>query len=55
MKIRDILKKKDLKDNADVELEKGDFLAMMIALAYYMVPALLGIFLFIALLVWVIF
>lgn len=55
MKIKDILKKKEIREDADVELEKGDFLAIMIAMAYYMVPALLGIFLFIGLIVWVVF
>lgn len=51
-----ILKKKELDENKkDVDLEKGDFLAMMIALSYYMFPVLLGAFGIIALIVWLIF
>ena len=54
--MRGILKKKELDaDKKDVQFEKNDFLAIMIALSSYMVPVLIGIFLFIALIVWVLF
>lgn len=55
-KVRQILKKKKLNKNVeDVELERGDFLAIMIALSYYMFPVLFGIFGVLALIVWLIF
>lgn len=55
-KAREVFKKQELdEDKKDVELERGDFLAIFIALSYYMIPALIGIFGFIALLVWFIF
>lgn len=55
-KARQVFKKQELdEDKKDVKLEKGDFLAIAIALSYYMIPALIGIFGFIALLVWFIF
>lgn len=55
-KAREILSKKELdEDKKDVELEKGDFLAMAIALGYYMIPALIGIFLIIALIIRIMF
>ncbi len=54
--MRGILKKKELdEDKKYVQFEKNDFLAIMIALSSYMVPVLLGIFLFIGLIVWVLF
>jgi len=54
--MRGILKKKELdEDKKFVQFEKNDFLAIMIALSSYMVPVLIGIFLFIALIVWVLF
>ena len=54
--MRGILKKKELdEDKKDVQFEKNDFLAIMIALSSYMIPVLIGFFLFIALIVWVLF
>lgn len=54
--MRGILKKKELdEDKKNVQFEKNDFLAIMIALSSYMLPVLFGIFLFIALIVWVLF
>jgi hypothetical protein len=54
--MRGILKKKELdEDKKYVQFEKNDFLAIMIALSSYMVPVMIGIFLFIALIVWVLF
>lgn len=54
--MRGILKKKELdQDKQEVQFEKNDFLAIMIALSSYMIPVLIGIFLFIALIVWVLF
>lgn len=53
---KEFFKRKELDvDKKDVELEKGDFLAIMIALSYYMFPVLLAVFAFIALVVWLIF
>lgn len=55
-KAQDILEKKELnEDKKNVELERGDFLAMMIALSYYMIPALIGVFGLVALIVWILF
>jgi len=55
-KIKDILKKKQLdEDKKDIVLEKNDFLAIMIALSYYMIPVLIGMFALIALIVWIVF
>jgi hypothetical protein len=54
--MRGILKKKELdEDKKDVQFEKNDFLAIMIALSSYMIPVLAGFFLFIAIIVWVLF
>ena len=54
--LKEILKKKELdEDKKDVQFEKGDFLAIMIALSSYMVPVLIGFFLFIAVIVWLLF
>jgi hypothetical protein len=50
-----ILTKKEIDKDKDVELEKGDLLAMAIALAWYMIPAVLGIFALIALFIWFIY
>ncbi len=53
--LKNFLNKKELdEDKKDVELEKGDFLAMMIALSFYLIPALIGVFLFFAFLIWLI-
>jgi len=55
-KMKDVLEKKELdEDKKDVELEKGDFLAIFIALSFYVVPVLIGIFGLIALIVWFLF
>ncbi|MDN5352856.1 MAG: hypothetical protein PWQ12_1777 [Clostridiales bacterium] len=55
-RIKDILKKKELDpDKRDVELEKGDFLAIMIAAALTMFPVLIGIFALFGFLAWVLF
>lgn len=55
-KVREILRKKELDKNVeDVELERGDFLAIMIALSYYMFPVLFGVFGILAIIVWLIF
>jgi hypothetical protein len=55
-RFRDILAAKELDESKkDVEFEKGDFLAIFIALASTMFPVLIGIFALIALLVWIIF
>jgi len=46
----------EIEDNKkDVEFERWDFLAIAIALGYYMIPALIAIFAFLAFLTWLIF
>lgn len=42
-------------DKKDVEFERWDFLAIAIALGYYMIPALIGIFALFGFLTWLIF
>ena len=42
-------------DKKDVEFERWDFLAIAIALGYYMIPALIGVVAFFGLLTWLIF
>ncbi|SDY77607.1 hypothetical protein SAMN05660462_00870 [Proteiniborus ethanoligenes] len=55
-KKKELFKKVELDESKkDVRLEKGDFLAIAIALSFYMVPALIGVFALIALIVWIIF
>ncbi|MBM7562453.1 hypothetical protein [Fusibacter tunisiensis] len=55
-KVKEILKKKELDpEKYDVELEKGDFLALLIAAAMTMLPVLIGIFALFGLLTWIIF
>lgn len=55
-KKKELLKKVELDESKkDVELERGDFLAMAIALSYYMIPALIGVFALLALIVWIVF
>lgn len=55
-KSREIFSKKELdEDKKDVELERGDFLAIAIALSYYVIPALIGVFAMVALIIWVLF
>ncbi len=55
-RLQQILRKVELdEDKKDVQFEKNDFLAIMIALSSYMIPVLLGFFLFIAIIVWVLF
>lgn len=55
-RIREIFKKKELdEDKKDLDLEKGDFLALMIALSYYVFPVLIGVFLLLFIVSWLIF
>lgn len=55
-RIKHILKKVELdEDKKDIQFEKNDFLAILIALSSYMIPVLLGFFLLIALLVVIMF
>ncbi|NBG87441.1 hypothetical protein [Isachenkonia alkalipeptolytica] len=50
------LEKKELdEDKKDVELEKGDFLAMMIAFGMYALPVLLLVILFFLGITWLLF
>ena len=49
-------KKKELdEDKRDVEFEKNDFLAIMIAISIYLVPVLVGFIALIALIIWIMF
>ncbi|MDF2839695.1 MAG: hypothetical protein K0Q99_466 [Clostridia bacterium] len=50
-----LIKKEIAEDKQNLEFEKGDFLALLIAAASVMFPVLLLIFAAIALLVWIIF
>lgn len=45
--MRDNLKKKKVQDGKQADLEKGDFLAILIAAASVFIPVILGILLFI--------
>lgn len=48
--------KKELdEDKEDVELEKGDFLALFIAAAMTMFPVLIGVFALFGLITWFVF
>lgn len=46
-KIRDLMKKREVEEGKDVDLEKGDFLAILIAAASVILPVILGLLLFI--------
>lgn len=55
-KVKEILKKRHLDpDKVDVELEKGDFLALMIAMIMTAGPVFLGFFAFLALVSFILF
>ena len=55
-RLRDSFEKKELDDKQkDVEFEKNDFLAIVIALGMYMIPAALIIFGLIALMILIVF
>lgn len=55
-RLKDMLTKKEIiVDEKNAEFEKGDFLALLIAAASFMFPALLLVFSFFALIVWIIF
>lgn len=55
-RLRQSFKKKELDDkHKDEEFERGDFLAILLALAMYMVPAALLIFGLIALMILIVF
>lgn len=55
-KVKEILKKKELDpEKYDVELEKGDFLALFIAASMTMFPVLIGIFALFGLITWIMF
>lgn len=48
-------KKEIAEDKKDVELEKGDFLAMMIAFGMYAIPVLILVILFFLGIIWLLF
>ncbi len=51
-----LLKKKQIdEDKRDVEFEKGDLFAMMLALSYYLVPAFIVILGMFWLIIWFVF
>lgn len=55
-RVKESFKKKEIdEDKKDVELEKGDFLALMIAAAYYIIPVVLISIGIIALIIYVMF
>ena len=55
-RFKETFKKKQLDpDKKDVELEKGDFLALMIAAGITMLPVLIGIFVLFGLIAWIMF
>lgn len=55
-RFKETFKKKQLDpDKRDVELEKGDFLALMIAAGITMLPVLIGIFVLFGLIAWIMF
>lgn len=55
-RLKDILRKKELdEDHKDAEFEKGDFLAILIALSMYMIPAAIIVFGVFILVTWLIF
>ncbi|TDW16076.1 hypothetical protein EDD63_12920 [Breznakia blatticola] len=45
-KIRDILKKKEIQEGKQANLEKGDFLAILIAAASVIIPVVLAVIFF---------
>ena len=55
-RLKETLRKKHLDpDKRDVEFEKGDFLALMIAAGITMLPVLIGIFALFGLIAWMMF
>lgn len=55
-RFKETFKKKQLDpDKRDVEFEKGDFLALMIAAGITMLPVLIGIFVLFGLIAWIMF
>lgn len=55
-RLKEILRKKELDDDKkDADFEKGDFLAILIALSMYMIPAALIVFGVIILVIWLVF
>ena len=48
---REMLKRKELDPDKKAELEKGDFLALLIAMASVFLPVLLAVFAFFALVI----
>jgi hypothetical protein len=55
-KFKEGFKRKELdEDKKNIEFEKGDFLALLIAAGSVMIPILLLIFLSIAIMVWILF
>lgn len=46
-KLRDLMKKREVEDGKQVDLEKGDFMAIMIAAASVILPVIIGLLLFI--------
>lgn len=55
-RLKDSLKKKELDDDhKDTEFEKGDFLAILIALSMYMIPAAIIVFGIFILVTWLVF
>ncbi len=55
-RFKEVMSKKELDDDKrDVELERGDFFALFIAMAMTMFPVMIGIFAFFGLIAWLLF
>lgn len=55
-RLKESLKKKELnEEHKDIEFEKNDFLAILIALSMYMIPAFIIVFGIIALMIFIVF
>ncbi len=55
-RFKEVMSKKELDDDKrDVELERGDFLALFIAASMTMFPVMIGIFAFFGLIAWLLF
>lgn len=52
-KVKNVFEDKQIKENKDSNYEKGDRLAIFIAAMSIMIPTLLGVILFFALIIWI--
>lgn len=55
-KAKEIFKTPEIdEEKKGIELERSDYIAMAIALSYYMFPVLIGIFAILGLITWILF